>query len=151
MSEVVYRVFSGIQTVEDMIAAFSDEQQCRRLFEAMVWPKGRICPACGYKSSIAIAGRDMVKTEGKAGALPMFKRRLPVSIYRDHQHASAFHQAAVEHMAQGSVVDPPIGQRPFLGAAGRGAWREPANGLADGPRTAVNGGTRNAPRRHGRD
>ncbi len=24
----------------------------------MVWPNGRICPACGYKHSIAVAGRD---------------------------------------------------------------------------------------------
>jgi hypothetical protein len=31
MSEAVREVLSGIQTVEDMIAAFSDEQQCRRL------------------------------------------------------------------------------------------------------------------------
>jgi hypothetical protein len=67
MSEVDYPVLSGIQTVEDMIAAFSDEQQCRRLFEAMVWPKGRICPACGYKSSIAIAGRDMGRRRARPG------------------------------------------------------------------------------------
>jgi len=59
MSEAECAGLSGIRTVEEMIAVFGDEQQCRRLLETMVWPKGRICPACGYKSSIPIAGRDM--------------------------------------------------------------------------------------------
>jgi Transposase zinc-ribbon domain len=67
MSEMVRAVRSGIQTVEEMIAAFSDKQQCRRLLETMVWPKGRICPACGYKSSTAIAGRDMGRRRARPG------------------------------------------------------------------------------------
>ena len=67
MWEAVGAVLSGIQTVEDMVAAFSDEQQSRRLLEAMVWPKGRICPACGYKRSIAIAGRDMGRRRARPG------------------------------------------------------------------------------------
>src|SRR6516164_5610033 len=67
MSEAVRAVLSGIQTVDDMIAAFSDEQQCRRLLEAMVRPNGRICPACGYKRSIAIAGRDMGRRRARPG------------------------------------------------------------------------------------
>ena len=67
MLEAVRTVLGGIQTVEDMIAAFSDEQQCRRLFEAMVWPSGRICPACGYQNSIAIAGRDMGRRRARPG------------------------------------------------------------------------------------
>ena len=25
----------------------------------MVWPRGRICPACGYRRSTALAGRDL--------------------------------------------------------------------------------------------
>ena len=52
-------VLLGIKTVTDMVAAFQDENRCRRLLEAMVWPKGRLCPACGYKSSTALAGRDV--------------------------------------------------------------------------------------------
>jgi transposase-like protein len=67
MSERVRAVLSGIQTVADMIAAFGNEQQCRRLFEGMVWPNGRICPACGYKSSIPIAGRDMGRRRARPG------------------------------------------------------------------------------------
>jgi transposase-like protein len=67
MSEAVRAVLSGIQTVEEMIAVFGNEQQRGRLFEAMVWPKGRICPACGYKSSIAIASRDMERRRARPG------------------------------------------------------------------------------------
>jgi hypothetical protein len=44
MSEAVRAVLSGIQTVEDMIVAFSDKQQCWRQFEGMIW--GRFCLAC---------------------------------------------------------------------------------------------------------
>ncbi len=40
---------------------FSDEYRCRTLQESMVWPGGRICPACDYTESIRVAGRDMGK------------------------------------------------------------------------------------------
>src|SRR5207249_9151015 len=91
------------------------------------------------------------KTKGKARTLPMLQRGLPVSVYRDDTYAPAFHQVAVEHMAQGSVVDSAIGQRPLLGAAGRGARCEPANGLAHGSRPAIDGGARNTTWRHRRN
>ena len=98
MWEAVGAVLSGIQTVEDMVAAFSDEQQSRRLLEAMVWPKGRICPACGYKRSIAIAGRDMGRRRARPGLYqcssgecrfqftatthtPLHSTKLPLSIW----------------------------------------------------------------------
>jgi len=55
----VREVLSGIRTAAEMIEALRDEEQCRRLIEAMIWPHGRVCPACGYKRSIALAGRDM--------------------------------------------------------------------------------------------
>jgi transposase-like zinc ribbon protein len=61
MAEGVREVLAGIATVEDMIAAFQDEDHCRRLLEAMVWPRGRICPACGCRRSIVLAGRDTGK------------------------------------------------------------------------------------------
>jgi hypothetical protein len=46
-------ILSRVTTVPDMVRAFQDEDYCRSLLEAMVWPKGRICPACGYRCSIA--------------------------------------------------------------------------------------------------
>lgn len=67
MSEMIVATLSNIRTVEDMIAAFRDEEHCRRLLESMVWPNGRICPACGYKHSIAIAGRDVGKRRARPG------------------------------------------------------------------------------------
>lgn len=59
MSGTVHEVLAGITTVGEMVAAFQDEDRCRRLLEAMVWAKGRNCPACGYKRSTALAGRDV--------------------------------------------------------------------------------------------
>ncbi|MBP1847335.1 transposase-like protein [Rhizobium petrolearium] len=67
MSEMIVATLSNIRTVEDMIAAFRNEEHCRRLLESMVWPNGRICPACGYKHSIAIAGRDVGKRRARPG------------------------------------------------------------------------------------
>jgi hypothetical protein len=54
----VLAVLSRISTVSEMTQAFADEDRCRRLLEAMVWPRGRICPACGYRRSCSVAGRD---------------------------------------------------------------------------------------------
>ncbi len=67
MSEMIVATLSNIRTVEDMVAAFQDEEHCRRLLESMVWPNGRVCPACGYKHSIAIAGRDVGKHRARPG------------------------------------------------------------------------------------
>ena len=67
MSEALVTALSGIQTVEDMVVAFNDEGRCRRLLETMVWPAGRICPACGYRHSIALAGRDSGKFRARPG------------------------------------------------------------------------------------
>lgn len=67
MPVTMIETLSGIRTVEEMVAAFRDEEHCRRLLESMVWPDGRVCPACGYKRSIAIAGRDMGKRRARPG------------------------------------------------------------------------------------
>ena len=67
MSGAVREVLLGIRTVAEMIEAFDDEERCRRLLEAMVWPHGRVCPACGYKRSIALAGRDMGQYRARPG------------------------------------------------------------------------------------
>jgi Transposase zinc-ribbon domain len=56
MIELPREVLAGIRTVDQMVAAFQDEERCRQLLEAMVWPRGRLCPKCGYKNSIALAG-----------------------------------------------------------------------------------------------
>lgn len=61
MPETMLAALSNIRTVEEMIVAFRDEEHCRRLLESMVWPDGRICPECGCKRSIALAGGDTGK------------------------------------------------------------------------------------------
>ena len=67
MSGVVREVLLGIRTVTEMIEAFANEERCRRLVETLVWPNGRVCPACGYKRSIALAGRDMGRYRARPG------------------------------------------------------------------------------------
>jgi transposase-like protein len=63
MSNMVVGALSKIKTVSDMVMAFQDEEHYRRLLERLVWPSGGICPACicpacGYRESMALAGRD---------------------------------------------------------------------------------------------
>ncbi|QPC95457.1 IS1595 family transposase [Mesorhizobium sp. INR15] len=67
MRATMLEMLSGILTIEQMVLAFQDEERCRRLLEGMVWPDGRVCPSCGYKRSIAIAGRDMGKRRARPG------------------------------------------------------------------------------------
>jgi hypothetical protein len=47
-----------IRTLSDMTEVFRDEDRCRTILEGLIWPRGRLCPGCGYNQSIAIAGRD---------------------------------------------------------------------------------------------
>jgi transposase-like protein len=58
----VGEMLSKITTVPDMVRAFQDEDHCRRLLEAMVWPKGRLCPACSYCRSTALMSRENGKS-----------------------------------------------------------------------------------------
>jgi hypothetical protein len=55
----------------DMVAAFGDEERCRRLLEAMIWPRGRLCPRCGCRDSIALAGRDVGRKARPGLSMPM--------------------------------------------------------------------------------
>jgi transposase-like protein len=57
--KTVREILGEITTVSDIVAAFRDEERCRRLLEAMIWPRGRLCPKCGCRDSIALAGRDV--------------------------------------------------------------------------------------------
>ena len=59
MVDGVRDVLAGNATVGEMTVAFQDEDHCRQLLEALVWPRGRICPAYGYRCSTALAGRDI--------------------------------------------------------------------------------------------
>src|SRR6516162_9341587 len=67
MTGAVREVLLGIRTVAEMVEAFRDEEECRRLLEVLVWPNGRLCPACGSKRSIALAGRDMGQYRARPG------------------------------------------------------------------------------------
>ena len=98
MSAAPVLALSTIQTVNDMVAAFRDERRCRSLLEALVWPTGRICPACGYRRSISVTGRDQGKFRARPGLYqcssgdcrfqftvttrtPLHSTKLPLSIW----------------------------------------------------------------------
>jgi hypothetical protein len=57
--------------------AIAEEDQCRRLMGAMVWPNGRICQACAFRESIALAGYD----QGRRAALASNNARAARSEY----------------------------------------------------------------------
>ena len=73
MAGGIHEVLASIATVGDMVAAFQDEERCRRLLEAMIWPRGRLCPACGCRDSTALAGRD-VGRQARPGLYQCSKR-----------------------------------------------------------------------------
>lgn len=58
MIDDAHDALTKISTVSGMVEAFGDEDRCRQIVEAMVWPRGRVCPACGFRQSTALAGRD---------------------------------------------------------------------------------------------
>jgi hypothetical protein len=69
----IREVLASVATVSDMVAVFQDEERCRRLLEAMIWPRGRLCPACGCRDSTALAGRD-VGRQARPGLYQCSKR-----------------------------------------------------------------------------
>jgi hypothetical protein len=40
-------LLSRIRALADPVTVFSDDDRCRRLLEAMVWPRGRLCARSG--------------------------------------------------------------------------------------------------------
>ena len=40
-------LFESVRTVSEAAVAFADEDRCRAILEAMVWPSGPVCPDCG--------------------------------------------------------------------------------------------------------
>src|SRR5271154_6115180 len=151
MTEALSAALSGIRTVEDMVGAFADEERCRRLVEAMVWPTGRVCPACGYRHSVALAGRDMGKFRARPGLYqcsngacrfqftvttrtPLHSTKLPLGTWLK---------------AMWLILQSDKGLSSVRLAEALGVSQP--TGLADGTRVASHGGARESPRRHGRD
>ncbi len=58
MAGQLQEALSEIHTVAHMTVAFADERRCRELLEQLAWPKGRICPFCGFRRSTLLVGRD---------------------------------------------------------------------------------------------
>lgn len=54
-------LFDSVRTVPEMTAAFGDEERCRAILEAMVWPDGPVCPECGSLRCYTLADRTTGK------------------------------------------------------------------------------------------
>ena len=149
MSQAIRAMLAKIETVEEMIAAFGDERQCRRLLEALVWPDGRICPACGFKKTIPIAGRDMGRRRARPG------------LYQCSSGECRFQFTATTHTPLHStklalstwfkalwlMLQSDTGMSSVRLAEAFGC--QPADRLAYGTRFAVDGGAGGAVHRHG--
>lgn len=61
----MFAALSNIRTVEEMV--FRDEQHCRRCWKAWCGRMAGSVPPCGYKRSIALAGRDTGKRRARPG------------------------------------------------------------------------------------
>ncbi len=61
MSNFAQSLLPRIKSTEEMVFAFQSDERCRTILEELVWPRGRLCPSCGSKRSIALAGRDKGK------------------------------------------------------------------------------------------
>lgn len=44
-------------TINELRKQFPDEEACRRFFESVIWPSGRVCPHCGSAQSWAIRSK----------------------------------------------------------------------------------------------
>ena len=151
MTSAIHEVLLGIRTVAQMVEAFRDEERCRRLVEALVWPNGRVCPACGYKRSIALAGRDIGRYRARPGLYQCSNGACHfqfTATTRTPLHAT---KLSLEHLAQSVVADPAVGQGAVLHSLGRSAWGKPADGVAHWTCAAPDAGAREPTWRHGRD
>lgn len=109
MSETMLAALTNIRTAEDMIVAFRDEEQCRRLLESMVCPGGRVLPCLWLQALDRNRRARYGQATCASGSLSMLQRRLSLSVYGDDTHAAAFHKASSECLAEGHVAYAAVG------------------------------------------
>ncbi len=66
---------TNIRTAEDMVVAFRDEEQCRRLLESMVWPAGEFALPV-LQALDRNRRRDMGKARARPGLYQCFQRAI---------------------------------------------------------------------------
>jgi transposase-like protein len=76
-----------------MSAAFADEDRCRDVLEALVWPKGAVCPFCSSRNCRRRGGKDYPKGRWRCGEggcrasftvtsrTPLHATKLPLSVW----------------------------------------------------------------------
>src|SRR5688500_7867951 len=56
-----------LRTLDAMTAAFADEDRCRDVLEALVWPNGVVCPFCNGRNCRRRGGQDYAKGRWRCG------------------------------------------------------------------------------------
>jgi transposase-like protein len=82
-----------LRTLDEMTAAFADEDRCRDVLEALVWPNGAVCPFCGGRNGRRRGGKAYAKGRWRCGEgacrasftvtsrTPVHATKLPLSIW----------------------------------------------------------------------
>src|SRR5687767_12011369 len=82
-----------LRTLDEMTAAFADEDRCRDVLEALVWPNGAVCPFCGSRNGRRRGGKDYAKGRWRCGEgacrasftvtsrTPLHATKLPLSVW----------------------------------------------------------------------
>jgi transposase-like protein len=82
-----------LRTLDEMTAAFADEDRCRDVLEALVWPNGAVCPFCSGRNGRRRGGQDHAKGRWRCGEgacrasftvtsrTPLHATKLPLSIW----------------------------------------------------------------------
>ena len=78
MSGAVREVLLGIRTVAEMIEVFADEERCRRLVKALVWPNGPGLSGVRLQAFDRVSGARHGPIPGAAGSVPELQWRLPL-------------------------------------------------------------------------
>jgi transposase-like protein len=82
-----------LRTLDAMTAAFADEDRCRDVLEALVWPDGAVCPFCSGRNCRRRGGQDYAKGRWRCGEgacrasftvtsrTPLHATKLPLSVW----------------------------------------------------------------------
>ena len=82
-----------LRTLDEMTAAFADEDRCRDVLEALVWPNGAVCPFCSGRNGRRRGGKDHAKGRWRYGEgacrasftvtsrTPLHATKLPLSVW----------------------------------------------------------------------
>ena len=58
--------------IDDLRKQIPDETSCRKLFEKLIWPDGRLCPHCQFSNLHDAPGKDCARLKVMCGP-PLYR------------------------------------------------------------------------------